>query len=90
MFLDITKKPGDPDAVKTLEMIMMENDLMLKQVNQLRLENETMTKEVARLADRNKKLESDNETLKKENKTLRARLMPDDPDFDITPLVDED
>ena len=75
MFLDITKKPGDPDAVKSLEMIMEENDLMLKEVNQLRLENETLTKEIARLTDKNKKLETDNEYLRSRLSKARKGLV---------------
>lgn len=75
MFLDITKKPGDPDAVKSLEMIMEENDLMLKEVNQLRAENETLTKEIARLTNKNKKLEVDNEYLRSRLSKARKGLV---------------
>ena len=35
MFLDMTKKPGDEDAVKTVDQILAENDRMRKALSQI-------------------------------------------------------
>ena len=35
MFLDMTKKPGDEDAVKTVDQILAENDRMREALSQI-------------------------------------------------------